>query len=132
MSGHHLYKTQKEECMRIALKYWLALLCLLPVFGAAADQFPAQQSFAGQALNLNGKGIRSKAFFNLYNAGLYLQASATTGCTVNLTFHILIVMVLQVNHLSFPKKILHIMIIRLYHLIYRNYPKKAYHSEQWT
>lgn len=61
--------------MRIALTYWLALLCLLPVFGAAADQFPAQQTFAGQALNLNGKGIRAKAFFNLYNAGLYLQAS---------------------------------------------------------
>lgn len=48
--------------MRTVLKYGLALLCLLPILGYAADQFPAQQSFAGQALNLNGKGIRSKAF----------------------------------------------------------------------
>jgi hypothetical protein len=61
--------------MRTVLTYWLAILCLLPLFGYAADPFPAQQTFEGQALNLNGKGIRSKAFFNLYNAGLYLPAS---------------------------------------------------------
>ncbi|MBO0612187.1 MAG: hypothetical protein RL122_1228 [Pseudomonadota bacterium] len=68
--------------MRTVLKYGLALLCLLPILGYAADQFPAQQSFAGQALNLNGKGIRSKAFFNLYNAGLYLQASNSDAAAI--------------------------------------------------
>ncbi|MEZ5537335.1 MAG: chalcone isomerase family protein [Thiolinea sp.] len=50
----------------------LLLLMLLPGL-AAADKFPAQQAFAGQNLTLNGKGIRTKLFFNLYTAGLYLQ-----------------------------------------------------------
>lgn len=68
--------------MRNLLKFWLALLCLLPVFSHAADNFPAQQSFAGQALTLNGKGIRTKAFFDLYTAGLYLQAKSTDAATI--------------------------------------------------
>jgi hypothetical protein len=62
--------------MRTLFKFWLAFLCLLAVPGHAADNFPAQQTFAGQALTLNGKGIRTKAIFNLYTAGLYLQAKS--------------------------------------------------------
>ncbi|HPE61653.1 MAG: chalcone isomerase family protein [Thiothrix sp.] len=40
----------------------------------AADNFPAKQNFAGQDLSLNGKGTRTRLVFNLYTAGLYLQA----------------------------------------------------------
>lgn len=59
--------------MRTLIKFWLAVLCLLPAFAQAADEtFPAQQSFEGKSLGLNGKGIRTKAVFNLYTAGLYL------------------------------------------------------------
>lgn len=63
--------------MQTLLKFWLTLLCLLPVVGHSADQFPTQQTFAGQNLTLNGKGVRTKAFFNLYNAGLYVQQKST-------------------------------------------------------
>lgn len=48
------------------------LLMLLPGL-SVADNFPAQQAFAGQNLTLNGKGVRTRLFFNLYTAGLYLQ-----------------------------------------------------------
>lgn len=68
--------------MRTLLKFWLALLCLLPLVGDAADAFPTQQTFAGQALNLNGKGIRTKAFFNLYTAGLYVQEKSTDAAVI--------------------------------------------------
>ncbi|MDD5393567.1 MAG: chalcone isomerase family protein [Thiothrix sp.] len=63
--------------MRTLVKLWLALLCLLPAFSHAADNFTAQQTFAGQALSLNGKGVRTKAIFDLYTAGLYLQAKSS-------------------------------------------------------
>ena len=39
---------------------------------SAADNFPPTKHFAGQDLVLNGKGIRTKLFFDLYTAGLYL------------------------------------------------------------
>ena len=68
--------------MRTLFKFWLALLCLLPVLGHTADNFPAQQNFAGEALNLNGKGIRTKAIFSLYTAGLYLQAKSTDAAAI--------------------------------------------------
>jgi hypothetical protein len=63
--------------MRALVKFWLALVCLLPLIGHAADNFPAQQTFAGQALSLNGKGVRTKLMFNLYTAGLYLPTKST-------------------------------------------------------
>ncbi|WMP15858.1 chalcone isomerase family protein [Thiothrix lacustris] len=68
--------------MRTLLKFWLASMCLLPVIGQAADNFSAQQTLAGQALTLNGKGIRTKAFFNLYTAGLYVQAKSTDAAAI--------------------------------------------------
>ncbi len=49
------------------------MLCLAFPTAASADNFAATQNFAGSNLNLNGKGIRTKLFFNLYTAGLYLQ-----------------------------------------------------------
>lgn len=61
--------------MRTLLKYCLiVLVSLLPAISYAADPFPAQQTFAGQTLTLNGKGTRTKAVFHLYDAGLYLPA----------------------------------------------------------
>lgn len=52
----------------------LMLLLLSPIASHAADNFPSKQNFAGQALVLNGKGVRSKLVFNLYTAGLYVTA----------------------------------------------------------
>jgi hypothetical protein len=72
----------EEDIMHTLLKFWLALLCLLPLVGHSADQFPAQQTFVGQTLTLNGKGVRTKAFFNLYNAGLYVQEKSTDASAI--------------------------------------------------
>ena len=49
---------------------------LLNPFSYAADNFPAKQNFAGQALTLNGKGVRTKLVFDLYTAGLYVSAAS--------------------------------------------------------
>lgn len=68
--------------MKLLIKFWLALLCLLPLAGFAADHFPAQQAFAGQTLNLNGKGVRTKAIFSLYTAGLYLPSKSNDAAAI--------------------------------------------------
>lgn len=68
--------------MRTLLKFWLVTLFLLPAFSHAADNFPAQQTFAGQSLTLNGKGVRTKLLFNLYTAGLYLQGKSTDASAI--------------------------------------------------
>lgn len=54
----------------LVLAFFLGLS--LPM-SASADNFAPTQNFAGTDLNLNGKGIRTRLFFNLYTAGLYLQ-----------------------------------------------------------
>ncbi len=43
---------------------------------------PAELSFNDQTLILNGGGIRTKYFFKLYTAGLYLQQKSTDGKAV--------------------------------------------------
>lgn len=53
----------------------LMFFMLLPLTSQAADNFSAKQTFAGQALTLNGKGVRTKLVFNLYTAGLYVTAA---------------------------------------------------------
>ena len=61
----------------VGLRCLLAMLFVLSFSVqtvSAADNFPAEQPFAGAKLSLNGKGIRSKLIFNLYTAGLYLVA----------------------------------------------------------
>lgn len=68
--------------MRTLLKIWLVLLCLLPAFAHAADNFPTQLTLAGQNLSLNGKGVRTKLLFNLYTAGLYLQEKSTDAAAI--------------------------------------------------
>ena len=44
----------------------------------AGVKYPANVEVAGQKLVLNGAGIRYKAIFKVYTAGLYLNAKATT------------------------------------------------------
>lgn len=68
--------------MRTLLKLWLVMLFILPAFSYAADNFPAQQNFAGQSLTLNGKGVRTKLLFTLYTAGLYLQEKRTDAAAI--------------------------------------------------
>lgn len=45
---------------------------------AGGVRFEAQQSVAGKALRLNGAGVRYKAVFQVYSAGLYLEQKAAT------------------------------------------------------
>lgn len=70
--------------MRTLVKFWLAIMCLLPLSGFAAGNgnFPAAQAFAGQSLTLNGMGSRSKWMLHLYNAGLYLKANSSDAATI--------------------------------------------------
>lgn len=75
---------------RFALRYSLATASLLlglvciPLWSAAATlelagvQLPERQTVAGSALVLNGAGIRYKAVFQVYTAGLYLTGKAET------------------------------------------------------
>ncbi|WP_420541800.1 chalcone isomerase family protein [Roseateles chitosanitabidus] len=44
----------------------------------AGVKYPATVEVAGQKLGLNGAGIRYKAIFKVYTAGLYMNAKATT------------------------------------------------------
>jgi hypothetical protein len=63
----------------------LASLCLLAALPAAAQTFdtagvkyePSAQ-VGGSSLQLNGAGVRYKAVFKVYTAGLYLNAKAGT------------------------------------------------------
>lgn len=57
-------KIVMHRLLTAALTLWL----LLPLASQAADNFPAKQTFVGQALSLNGKGVRTKLVFNLYTA----------------------------------------------------------------
>lgn len=72
---------------------WLgttACLCLLPLSAQAADPvtvgdvaFEPVVSVQGQALQLNGAGVRYKTVFKVYAAGLYLEKKATSQAEVN-------------------------------------------------
>lgn len=68
--------------IRTALLSVLFGLFLLPFSASANPNFPAQQTFNGQNLTLNGMGVRTKAFFSLYTAGLYLNAPSTDATTI--------------------------------------------------
>ena len=68
--------------VRKLLNTVLVLFLVLQLASHAADTFPAKQNFAGQALTLNGKGIRTKLFFNLYTAGLYLPAPSKDAAAI--------------------------------------------------
>jgi Chalcone isomerase-like len=58
------------------------LTCMASAQGNDVDvggvRFEAQQSVAGKSLRLNGAGVRYKAVFQVYSAGLYLEQKAAT------------------------------------------------------
>ncbi|MES2015808.1 MAG: chalcone isomerase family protein [Pseudomonadota bacterium] len=58
------------------------LACACSQGASAADvagvKFPDTAKVAGKELQLNGLGVRTKVFFKVYAAGLYLQEKATT------------------------------------------------------
>lgn len=56
------------------LMFALSFMLLIPSIVQANTQFPDKQAFNSQNLVLNGKGVRTKVFFNLYTAGLYVSA----------------------------------------------------------
>ncbi|GAB1384877.1 hypothetical protein MASR1M59_00250 [Melaminivora sp.] len=68
----------------------LALAALLPAWPAAAAEavavadvsFPSAQTLQGKSLQLNGAGVRYKAVFKVYAAGLYLEKKAATPAEV--------------------------------------------------
>lgn len=61
----------------------IACLCALMTLGAQANTdvagitFDASATVGGQALTLNGAGVRTKLFFDVYAAGLYLVTKTT-------------------------------------------------------
>ncbi len=65
--------------MKRIATFVLCLLAALWIGGvnASSEPFAAQRSFAGEDLILNGSGQRTKAFFKLYTAGLYLRAKSS-------------------------------------------------------
>ena len=63
----------------------LGLALLAPAAGArevAGVQLPEQATVAGVPLQLNGAGVRYKAVFKVYTAGLYLEHKAATPAAV--------------------------------------------------
>lgn len=69
---------------RAVLTVALASLSTLPLVASAQTvdvggaKFESTVDVAGQKLVLNGAGIRYRAFFKVYGAGLYLKAKAET------------------------------------------------------
>lgn len=66
--------------MRIdVITKWLAILflthaCVLSPSIAAPSDFPSTMDVAGRRLGLNGVGVRYKAIFKVYEAGLYVTS----------------------------------------------------------
>ena len=68
--------------MRLFSRWWLIFILFIPLIVNSADYFPNEQLFSGQKLVLNGKGIRTKAVFALYTAGLYLTEKNNNSSTI--------------------------------------------------
>lgn len=66
----------------IAAAASFGLMGLAPAFGQAFDtagvKYDSSVQVGGTTLQLNGAGVRYKAIFKVYTAGLYLNAKATT------------------------------------------------------
>jgi len=74
----------RRHILRAALAGALAVLGTLPLqaaaqaFETAGVKYEPTAQVGGRALQLNGAGIRYKAIFKVYTAGLYLAAKAAT------------------------------------------------------
>jgi len=68
--------------MRAIITALLAAFLILPALAQPVDvagvRYEPQAEAGGQKLQLNGAGIRYKAIFKVYTAGLYLNAKAGT------------------------------------------------------
>lgn len=62
----------------VLLAAFLALPALAQPVDVAGVKYEPQADVGGQKLQLNGAGIRYKAIFKVYTAGLYLNAKAGT------------------------------------------------------
>ena len=73
---------QRRPLLRLAAvllpSLWLSRAAAQPVVELAGVRFEPTLTLAGSRLTLNGAGIRYKAIFKVYAAGLYLASKAAT------------------------------------------------------
>lgn len=68
---------------KLSVAMTLALGCLMAAYGQVrADELPQQLTAGQHRLQLNGSGVRTKAFLPLYTAGLYLTRPASSAAQV--------------------------------------------------
>jgi hypothetical protein len=73
-----LPRWMKTAALAVALAMPLAASAQEPARTVAGVAYPAQAGVGGQTLQLNGAGIRYKAIFKVYTAGLYLEKPAAS------------------------------------------------------
>lgn len=70
-----------QRCVVVGAFIWATGAIAQPI--TVADvKYPDTSSLAGNTLQLNGAGVRYKAVFKVYTAGLYLEKKATTTADV--------------------------------------------------
>lgn len=73
-----LPRWMKTAALAMALAMPLAAAAQEPPRTVAGVAYPVQAGVGGQTLQLNGAGIRYKAIFKVYTAGLYLEKPAAS------------------------------------------------------
>ena len=73
-----LPRWMKTAALAMALAMPLAATAQEPARTVAGVAYAAQAGVGGQTLQLNGAGIRYKAIFKVYTAGLYLEKPAAS------------------------------------------------------
>lgn len=73
-----LPRWMKTAALAVALAMPLAAAAQEPARTVGGVAYPAQAGVGGQTLQLNGAGIRYKAIFKVYAAGLYLEKPAAS------------------------------------------------------
>ena len=73
-----LPRWMKTAALAVALAMPLAAAAQEPARTVGGVAYPAQAGVGGQTLQLNGAGIRYKAIFKVYTAGLYLEKPAAS------------------------------------------------------
>lgn len=72
----------KATLSALVLSLTLALPAMAKEKEAAGVKFPATVSVEGKELKLNGVGVRTKAIFKVYSAGLYLENTSKDAAQV--------------------------------------------------
>ena len=73
-----LPRWMKTAALAMALAMPLAATAQEPARTIAGVAYPAQAGVGGQTLQLNGAGIRDRAIFKVYTAGMYLERPAAS------------------------------------------------------